>query len=162
MTAAAQPPTGNLDALADAVLLPGFHGLTAPDWLRRRVSGSLGGVCLFGSNVGDPDQLRALTESFRSERNDVVIAVDEEGGGVTRLDATTGSRFPGVAALGRVDDVRLTEQIGYAVGRLVAQSGITLNFAPCADVMVDRLNPVIGIRSFGGIRRWWLDTPRPS
>ncbi len=150
MTAAAEPPTGNLDALADAVLLPGFHGLKAPDWLRRRVSGSLGGVCLFGSNVGDPDQLRALTDSLRSERNDVVIAVDEEGGGVTRLDATTGSRFPGVAALGRVDDVRLTAQIGHAVGRLVAQSGITLNFAPCADVMVDRLNPVIGIRSFGG------------
>ena len=66
-----------------------------------------------------------------------------------RLDAATGSRFPGVAALGRVDDVELTEQIGRAVGRLVAQSGITLNFAPCADVMVDRLNPVIGIRSFG-------------
>jgi beta-N-acetylhexosaminidase len=48
-----------------------------------------------------------------------------------------------------VDDVALTEQIGRAVGRLVAESGITLNFAPCADVMVDPLNPVIGIRSFG-------------
>ena len=61
-----------------------------------------------------------------------------------------GSRFPGVAALGRVDDVALTEQIGRAVGRLVAQSGITLNFAPCADLMTNRFNPVIGIRSFGG------------
>ncbi len=149
MTSAVRRGAAELSALADSVLLPGFHGMTAPEWLRRRISGSLGGVCLFGSNIGDPEQLRRLTDSLRSERTDVVVSVDEEGGGVTRLDAATGSRFPGVAALGRVDDVGLTAQIGRAVGRLVAQSGITLNFAPCADVMVDRLNPVIGIRSFG-------------
>jgi beta-N-acetylhexosaminidase len=149
MTTALQRSAPDLNAMADAVLLPGFHGTTAPDWLRRRISGSLGGVCLFGSNIGEPEQLQALTDSLRRERDDVVVSVDEEGGGVTRLDATTGSRFPGVAALGRVDDVALTEQIGRAVGRLVAQSGITLNFAPCADVIGDRMNPVIGIRSFG-------------
>jgi len=149
MTAVYSKTSRDLVALADAVLLPGFHGLTAPDWLRRRISGSLGGVCLFASNISEPEQLRSLTDTLRAERDDVVISVDEEGGGVTRLDATTGSRFPGVAALGRVDDVSLTERVGAAVGRLVAQAGITLNFAPCADVMVDRFNPVIGIRSFG-------------
>ena len=149
MTAAVRQGSGSLRALADAVLLPGFHGRQVPDWLRRRISGSLGGVCLFSSNIGEPEQLRVLTDSLRTERDDVIVSVDEEGGGVTRLDAATGSRFPGVAALGRVDDLALTEQVGRAVGRLVAQAGITLNFAPCADVMVDRLNPVIGIRSFG-------------
>jgi len=41
-----------------------------------------------------------------------VIAIDEEAGDVTRLDAATGSRFPGAAALGRADDVRLTEKVG--------------------------------------------------
>jgi len=139
----------DLAVLADAVLLPGFVGPRAPDWLRRRIAGSLGGVCLFGSNIENPEQLRTLTDSLRAEREDVVISIDEEGGGVTRLDAATGSRFPGVAALGRADDVDLTRRVGLAVGRLVGDSGITLNFAPCADVMVDRFNPVIGIRSFG-------------
>ena len=138
-----------LRAMADAVLLPGFHGPAAPDWLRRRISGSLGGVCLFASNIADPAQVRELTDSLRNEREDVVVSVDEEGGGVTRLDATTGSRFPGAAALGRVDDVVLTEQIGQEVGELIAAGGISLNFAPCVDVLVDKLNPVIGIRSFG-------------
>ncbi|MET3804145.1 beta-N-acetylhexosaminidase [Nakamurella sp. UYEF19] len=149
MSSALQHREPTLAALAAAVLLPGFSGLTAPDWLRRRVSGALGGVCLFAGNIDDPAQVRALTDSLRSEREDVVVSVDEEGGGVTRLDAATGSRFPGVAALGRSDDTVLTQQIGRAVGRLVAQAGITLNFAPCADVIVDRMNPVIGIRSFG-------------
>jgi beta-N-acetylhexosaminidase len=148
-TAALRRGGTELAALADAVLLPGFVGPDAPDWLRRRIGGSLAGVCLFGSNIVSLEQLRALTDSLRGDRDDVVVSIDEEGGGVTRLDASTGSRFPGAAALGRVDDVALTQQIGRSVGRLVAQSGITLNFAPCADVMVDRLNPVIGIRSFG-------------
>ena len=148
-TAALRRGGKELAALADAVLLPGFVGPDAPDWLRRRIAGSLGGVCLFGSNIVDPGQLLALTGLLRGERDDVVISIDEEGGSVTRLDASTGSRFPGAAALGRVDDVALTEQIGRSVGALVGQSGITLNFAPCADVMVDRLNPVIGIRAFG-------------
>ena len=35
-----------MDQLAAAVLLPGFHGTTAPDWLLRRVADGLGGVVL--------------------------------------------------------------------------------------------------------------------
>lgn len=148
-TAALRRGGRELTALADGVLLPGFVGPQVPDWLRRRIAGSLGGVCLFGSNIVGPGQLRTLTDALRGGRDDVVVAVDEEGGSVTRLDAATGSRFPGAAALGRVDDVALTTGIGRAVGVLVGQSGITLNFAPCADIMVDRLNPIIGSRSFG-------------
>ena len=78
-----------------------------------------------------------------------MISVDEEAGDVTRLDAATGSRFPGAAALGRIDDVAATEAVAAQVGSLLVGAGITLNLAPCADVMVDPLNPVIGIRSFG-------------
>ena len=78
-----------------------------------------------------------------------MIAIDEEAGDVTRLDAASGSRFPGAAALGLADDVRLTEEIGYQVGALLRDAGITLNFAPSADVAVDATNPVIGTRAFG-------------
>ncbi len=139
----------DLEALADGVLMPCFDGVSAPKWLLRRTSGSLGGVCLFSRNIGSPEQVRALTAELRARRGDLVIAIDEEAGDVTRLDAATGSRFPGAAALGRADDVRLTEEIGYQVGALLRDAGITLNFAPSADVAVDATNPVIGTRAFG-------------
>jgi len=138
-----------LAALADAVLLPCFDGTIAPDWLRRRVAGSLGGVCLFGRNIVDPEQVAAMTASLAAERESVVVAIDEEAGDVTRLDAATGSRFPGAAALGQVDDVRVTGEIAAEVGRLLADAGVSVNFAPCADVAVDPSNPVIGSRAFG-------------
>jgi hypothetical protein len=38
--------------------------------------------------------------------DDPVIAIDEEGGDVTRVAYADGSPYPGNAALGAVDDVR--------------------------------------------------------
>lgn len=135
--------------LADAVLLPSFDGTTPPDWIRRRVARSLGGVCLFARNIRDVDQVAALSSTLAAERESVVIAVDEEAGDVTRLDAATGSRFPGAAALGRADDVALTEQIAGQIGTLLADAGVSVNFAPCADVALDPASPVIDSRAFG-------------
>ena len=147
--AAADPPAPDVETLAEAVLLPGFGGLSAPQWLLRRVSRSLGGVCLFARNIDTPTQVRALTDSLRAGRADVVVSVDEEAGDVTRLDARTGSVYPGNAALGRIDDLDATSLVAAAVAVRLADLGITLNLAPCADVLTDPVNPVIGTRSFG-------------
>ena len=90
-----------LEALADAVLLPGFAGTAPPDWVRRRVDGGLGGVVLFARNCESPAQLAELTAALRAERADVLVATDEEGGDVTRLFAAVGSPVPGAVRAGR-------------------------------------------------------------
>lgn len=138
-----------LRRLADSVLLACFEGTSIPNWLEHRLRESLGGVCLFGRNIGTPDELYALTSALAATRAGVVISVDEEAGDVTRLDVATGSRFPGPAAIGRVDDVNLTRRIGHETAELLASNNITLNFAPVADLSDDPTNPVIGTRSFG-------------
>ncbi|WP_338672876.1 glycoside hydrolase family 3 protein [Streptomyces sp. SCSIO 30461] len=135
------------DALA--VLQPGFTGTTAPDWLLRRISEGLAAVGLFGRNIASPAQLTALTARLRAERDDVLVAIDEEGGDVTRLEVGTGSSFPGNYALGCVDDTELTGQVAAALGRRLAACGVDLNWAPSADVNSNPDNPVIGVRSFG-------------
>ncbi|MFJ1745122.1 glycoside hydrolase family 3 protein [Streptomyces sp. NPDC088116] len=135
------------DALA--VLQPGFLGTTAPDWLLRRIGEGLSSVGLFGRNVASPEQLAALTERLRAEREDLLVAIDEEGGDVTRLEVRHGSSFPGNHALGAVDDVDLTRAVAGELGRRLAACGVTLDWAPSADVNSNRHNPVIGVRSFG-------------
>ena len=139
----------DLERLASACILPGFEGLTAPDWVRRRLAEGLGGVVLYARNVESRDQLRLLTDDLRSERDDLVIAIDEEGGDVTRLEAGTGSSYPGNGALGVVDDAELTERVAASLGAELADVGVNLDFAPVADVNTNPQNPVIGIRSFG-------------
>ncbi len=78
-----------------------------------------------------------------------VIAIDEEGGDVTRVAYADGSPYPGNAALGAVDDVALTRSVYAAIGRDLALLGINLNLAPCADVLGGGASPAVGTRSFG-------------
>ena len=141
--------SGELERTAAACILPGFVGLEPPDWVLRRLEAGLGGVVLFARNVRDTEQVAELTRGLRAERGDVLVAIDEEGGDVTRLEAASGSSYPGNHALGIVDDVVLTEDVGAAIGCDLAAVGINLDFAPVADVNSNPHNPVIGVRSFG-------------
>ncbi|MEU2586738.1 glycoside hydrolase family 3 protein [Streptomyces avermitilis] len=146
-TLASGSATLTRDALT--VLQPGFTGTSAPDWLLRRLGEGLASVGLFGRNIASPTQLGRLTAQLRAERDDVLVAIDEEGGDVTRLEVRTGSSFPGNHALGAVDDVTLTREVAFELGRRLAECGVNLNWAPSADVNSNPGNPVIGVRSFG-------------
>ncbi|MFB7086621.1 glycoside hydrolase family 3 protein [Streptomyces sp. NPDC056296] len=141
--------TDTLTRDALTVLQPGFTGTTAPDWLLRRLGEGLASVGLFGRNIASAEQVAALTAQLRAEREDVLVAIDEESGDVTRLEVRTGSSFPGNLALGAVDDVGLTREVAAELGRRLAACGVNLNWAPSADVNSNPDNPVIGVRSFG-------------
>ncbi|UNO40009.1 glycoside hydrolase family 3 protein [Streptomyces sp. MST-110588] len=141
--------TDTLTRDALTVLQPGFTGTDAPDWLLRRLGEGLASVGLFGRNITSPEQVAALTARLRAEHPDVLVAIDEEGGDVTRLEVRGGSSFPGNLALGAVDDTDLTRAVAGELGRRLAECGVNLNWAPSADVNSDPGNPVIGVRSFG-------------
>jgi beta-N-acetylhexosaminidase len=100
----------------------------------------VGAVVLFAGDIAG---------SLRAERPDLLIAVDEEGGDVTRLEAAEGSSFPGNLALGAVDDAASTRRVGAAIGGELAAVGVNFDLAPVADVIVDPANPIVGVRSFG-------------
>ncbi len=127
--------------------MPGFVGLTAPDWLRREVDRGLGGVRLVADNVGT--DVAALTWDLHGIRPDLVVSSDEEGGEVTLLDAARGSAWPTHGALGRVDDVVATGAVAAGIGRRCRDQGIDLALAPDVDLVSDADNPVTGLRSFG-------------
>ena len=139
----------SLTGLADAILVPPFPGLSAPRWLLQALENGLAGVTLFGPNVSGPEQLAALTAALRAAAHEPVIAIDEEGGDVTRLAHLTGSPYPGNAALGAVDDVALTRAVYQALGADLAAVGINMDLAPSVDVNTAAGNPIIGTRSFG-------------
>ncbi|WP_291379785.1 glycoside hydrolase family 3 N-terminal domain-containing protein [Demequina sp.] len=131
-----------------AVLMPGFEGTTLPGWVEEHLREGMAGVCLFATNVDSPAQLRELTGAIYAANPHAIVAIDEEGGDVTRLYQAVGSPFPGNAILGRLDDEALTEAVGAHVGQELAAVGVGMTFAPDADVNSTALNPVIGVRSF--------------
>ena len=134
---------------AAATLLPGFAGPTLPGWLEARLRDGLAGVCLFATNIESRSQLRALTDAIRAANPFALIAIDEEGGDVTRLYSDQGSPYPGNALLGRIDDLDFTRALAATVGWELRRAGVNLNLAPDVDINSNSSNPVIGTRSFG-------------
>ena len=118
--------------------------------VERALGRGLAGVTLFGQNISAPDQVRTLTAGLRTAAiGDPVIAIDEEGGDVTRVAYSDGSPYPGNAALGAVDDTVLTRSVYQAIGADLAALGINFDLAPCADVLGSADSPAVGTRSFG-------------
>jgi beta-N-acetylhexosaminidase len=141
--------SAELERQAAACIFASFPGEEAPDWVRTWLGRGLGGIVLFADNVADRARAAALVDSLRAERPELVVAIDEEGGDVTRLEAATGSSYPGNLALGVVDDTELTEGVAAAIAAELTSIGVTVNLAPVADVNSNPRNPVIGVRSFG-------------
>ena len=141
--------TRSVEQAALRCLLPGFIGTEAPEWVLRRAAEGLGGVCLYARNITSPEQLANLCRRLHAENPGLIISIDEEGGDVTRLEAATGSSYPGNLALGAAGDVDLTRAVARAIGLELSQAGVDLDLAPDADVNSNPSNPVIGVRSFG-------------
>lgn len=83
------------------MLVVGFHGYEAPDYLLQWLAeGRIGGVILFGRNIQNPQQVAKLTQAFhQASKYPLLICIDQEGGTVARLrDGFTES--PGAMALG--------------------------------------------------------------
>ncbi len=134
--------------LAARCIFPSFPGTTVPDWVKRFLAGGGGGIVLFAYNIESTEQLASLCGELRAEREDVLLALDEEGGDVTRLEWDTGSSYPSAAGLGAIDDVEATQAVATSIAAELASAGVNWNFAPVADVNVPA-NPVIGARAFG-------------
>ena len=144
------------------MLMVGFRGLEIgpDDPIAVALAGGLGGVILFdrdqltgGSrNIASPRQLAALTASLRAAATSPLrIAIDQEGGKVSRLNPAKG--FPATkteAAIGATDDPAVARAAGLAMGKTMAAAGIDLDLAPVVDVNVNPNNPAIGAlgRSF--------------
>ncbi|MES3008083.1 MAG: beta-N-acetylhexosaminidase [Pseudomonadota bacterium] len=115
-------------------------------------SPQVGGVILFARNYADPEQLRALTEKIRGCNPDLLIAVDQEGGRVQRLQKGF-TRLPPMLRFSRCWDedsgyaIEQAMQCGWLMAAEVLASGIDFSFAPVLDLHTG-LSQVIGNRAF--------------
>jgi beta-glucosidase-like glycosyl hydrolase/endonuclease/exonuclease/phosphatase family metal-dependent hydrolase len=114
----------------------------------------LGGVIYFAwtDSVKDPQQIARLSNGLQSASwtdsgIPLQIGTDQEYGVVVRVGAPA-TQFPGGMALGATRSARYARTAAAIGGRELKAIGITTDFAPDADVNVNPLNPVIGVRSF--------------
>lgn len=105
----------------------------------------IGGLIFF---KGGPSRQAKLTNRYQTKSIvPLMIGIDGEWGLGMRLDSV--DDFPKQMTLGAIQDNRYVYRMGLEIGRQCQRLGITVNFAPVADINSNPRNPVIGLRSFG-------------
>ena len=105
----------------------------------------VGGICQFGKNITDPEQIKRFNNDLQAAcQTPLFIAVDEEGGRVSRLANSPAFDLPQYKN-GAITDARA---MGQDIGGYLKQYGFNMDFAPVADVNTNLDNPVIGDRAF--------------
>ncbi|MFG1621001.1 glycoside hydrolase family 3 N-terminal domain-containing protein [Kribbella sp. NPDC049227] len=129
-----------------------LYGVATPAEVVRKFH--LGGVIYFAwtDSVKDPQQIARLSNGLQSAALGdtgvpLQISTDQEHGVVFRVGPPA-TQFPGAMALGATRSAEYARQAAGIGGRELKAVGISTDFAPVADVNVNPLNPVIGVRSF--------------
>lgn len=109
----------------------------------------LGGVILFGENIHGEAQTRKLIADLQNESTiRLFVAVDEEGGAVSRLSALGYDKLPNASQIGLSGDSGQAFEQGLTIAASLKGLGFNLNFAPVADISTNNRNTVIGARAF--------------
>ena len=115
------------------------------------------GYILFGRNVQDRSQLRALTDELRAieGRDKLFICIDQEGGRVARMKPPEWLAFPPGEVFDRLYEIAPASAIeaaranARALGMDLAEAGVTVDCLPLLDVRQPGAHDVIGDRALG-------------
>lgn len=116
----------------------------------------IGGIIYYkwANGLHSPEQVGLLSQGLQQLAKKaapfipLLIAIDQEGGRVTRL--TDGfTQFPGNKSVGDTNDPERAKQVALVMGKEMRAVGITMNLAPVVDINSNPKNPIIGTRSFG-------------
>jgi beta-N-acetylhexosaminidase len=142
-------------------MTPAIFGLAGPvlnaDELAFFRDADPAGYILFGRNIENRAQLRALTDSLRAihGRERLLITIDQEGGRVARMKAPEWLTYPPGEAFDRLYDLAPASAIeaaranAQALGIDLAEVGITCTHAPLLDVRQPGAHDIIGDRALG-------------
>ena len=142
-------------------MLPAIFGLSGPVLTAEERAffrdADPAGYILFGRNVADRAQLRALTDDLRAihGRDHTFICIDQEGGRVARMQPPQWGPYPAQGVFDRLYDLAPISAIeaaranAEALGLDLAEAGITVDCLPLLDVRQPGADDVIGDRALG-------------
>ena len=133
--------------------MPCFYGSTANEDARMLIQDvHVGSIIYFAwsNDLSSLEQVQHLSQSLQrlSTKIPLLIAIDQEGGSVSRLTTCEYTIFPSQRALAMTKDPNLATATAYAIGQELRCSGIHMNLAPVVDIASNLQSSIIGIRSF--------------
>lgn len=114
----------------------------------------IGSFIFFKRNMRSASDTKKFTQSLQSlsiEKNRLpaLIAIDQEGGNVTRVE--TKPRMPYFFHLGDINNSELIYRLGSFTAKVIGELGFNLNLAPVLDLADPTDGSFISLRSFGSL-----------
>lgn len=139
--------------MTTGVLMLDLAGTELGDEERRQLQApEVGGLILFARNYASPEQLSVLMQDIRAVREDILVAVDHEGGRVQRFREGF-TVLPPMAVLGRhwrqdpASAIAWAHELGWLLATELRRHDIDISFAPVLDLDWGN-SSVIGDRAF--------------
>ena len=113
---------------------------------------SIGNVILFGWNTETFEQTKGLTANINSHNKSNIplnIAIDIEGGSVTRFKGQWKPFISSAQRLGQINDPKRVHDQYERIGKQLKEIGFTMNLAPVLDIAKDSATSILGNRMFG-------------
>jgi beta-N-acetylhexosaminidase len=144
----------SLKEMLSQMFILGFSGTESNNINKNiinAVKSGLGGVILFADNINSHNQTKKLIDFLQNNASiPMFISIDQEGGLVERtINIKNRIDYLTPAALAQTDSIQDIKRHTQIMSDELNYMGINMNFAPVLDVNSNKLNPVIGIRSFG-------------
>jgi beta-N-acetylhexosaminidase len=136
--------------------ITGFSGRKMSSSIENLIEeGCIGGFMLTRGNIQNRAQVKALVQDLQAAARahnpgiGLFIAVDQEGGRVSRLDLDTLTRFPAPYYWGEYRDPLYVEAVAYIISREALSLGCNINLAPVLDLYDKADDSIVGDRSMG-------------
>lgn len=110
----------------------------------------VGGLIFFSRNFESFNQITNLVHEIRNIKENIIIAVDQEGGRVQRFNKEF-TKIPTMQEVAKYansnNDMSFLKEVGWLISSELIAAGIDLNFAPVLDID-DKTSSIIGDRAF--------------
>jgi beta-glucosidase-like glycosyl hydrolase len=139
----------------------GFEGEELTDEIASKLKTiDPAGVILFDTNLKNPQKVKKLNQDLKNLLGkDLFITIDQEGGKVQRL-RNVSYELPSLLSIGIASRKSTNENsflfsrevlINYAqaLAHQLKELGFNFVYGPCADLNIEKTNPIIGSRSLG-------------
>lgn len=145
------PSDKELRNMIGQMIMVGFTGNSPSDvWVKQLhldiKNGRIGGVMLLARNISSKQGLQELTKYLNSSssKQPIFIAIDEEGGQISRFNKFSEFKhFPSAYKVGSDLNLTSANKLYNKMATQLKNLGINMNFAPVVDLH-NEISPIIG------------------
>lgn len=142
----------SLEEKIGQLFMVGLEEKSEEEIIRLIQENKIGGVVLYKKNYSNYNQMSKFINSIKTinKKNNIpiFISIDQEGGRVNRMPPEV-FNLKSARQIANTENMELVKKSAQIIGKMLKETGISMNYAPVLDIMRFKENHAIGDRCYG-------------